>query len=31
LQLKLDFLKEELNQKGIDPIKISLTQEIKAL
>ena len=29
--MHLDFLKTELNQKGIDPIKSSLTQEIKLL
>lgn len=29
--MHLDILKQELNQRGIDPIKSSLTQEIKLL
>jgi hypothetical protein len=31
IHLGLNILKEELNQRGIDPIRMNLTQEIKQL
>lgn len=31
MQLKIDFLREELNQQGIDPIKQELIQSVKML
>ena len=31
MQLHLKFLKEDLNQQGIEPLRLQLTQAIKAL
>jgi hypothetical protein len=31
LQLRLNFLKDELNGRGVDPLRVGLAQEIKLL
>jgi len=31
IRLKLDFLKEELQQRGIEPLRMGLIQDIKML